>query len=461
MMINQERNFNLGRDLFFVAFSAFVLFFHLGRGSLATWDETIYGVIAREMVQAHHWLIPTYGGHVWLEKPPLCLWMIAFCYKMFGITEFSVRFFSALCGWGTVLTTYVIGSKLFNRWVGFLGGMFLLTSKHFIQHARLGFMDAPLVFFISLALLFFWLGREKKGFFALSGLALGLAFLTKGPAAILVIPITWIYCVWAQELSILKKPSYWTGILICLLIVVPWHAYAILQDSNQFFTDFHHQVLQRFAEHLPDHPGGPGFYLKVIFNKYRPWILFLVPALPFFVFQTIRMKNKEMIFVTVWIFCTLGLWTLVKTRLHWYILPIYPALSICVACVCAKVVKEKYILPAGIVFLITIASHVKRNVFEANYNPDLKSISASVKNIVPEGKVVFLYNSTDCSANLFYSGRSTRSLMTKESLMEAAKQGDFYGLISKKDLKDIMPSPAGLHAVVRASAGELFLISKE
>ena len=51
--------------------------------------------------------------------------------------------------------------------------------------------------------------------------------------------------------------------------------------------------------------------------------------------------------------------------------------------------------------------------------------------------------------------------MTKESLMEAAKQGDFYGLISKKDLKDIMPSPAGLHAVVRASAGELFLISKE
>ncbi len=460
-MKNQESRPELLRDLFLVAVSAFALFFQLGQGSLATWDEATYGVIAREMLRSNHWLIPTYGGQVWLEKPPLCIWMIAFFYKMFGISEFTVRFFSAICGWGTVMLTYLIGAKLFDRWVGFLGGMFLLTAKHFTQHARLGFMDAPLVFFISLALLFFWLGREKKWFFALFGLALGLAFMTKGLAALLVIPITWIYCVWAKEVSILKTPAYWIGILISLMLFIPWNAYVVLRDPHQFFADFHHQIFLRLTTPLPDHPGGIGFYFKVILNKFRPWIFLVIPALPFFVFETFRTKNKAMIFIAVWIFFALGFWTLVRTKLHWYILPIYPALSLSLACVFARFVKEKYILPVGIMFLLTIASHAKRNVFAANGSPDLKNIAASVKNVVPEGKVVALYNSNDRSANFFYTERPTISLLTEPDLVAAAQQGDFYCLIYRKALEGLTTPLADLHATVRASSGDLLLLSKE
>lgn len=454
---------DLFRDLFLVAFSAFVLFFQLGQGSLATWDEATYGVIAREMIRSHNWLIMTYGGNPWLEKPPLCIWMIAFFYKIFGITEFSVRFFSALCGWGTVIATYLIGSKLLNRWVGFLAGMFLLTAKHFTQHARLGFMDAPLVFFISLALFFFWLGREKKWFFYLFGLALGLAFLAKGCAALLVIPITWIHCGWANELSVLKKPSYWIGILICMLIVIPWNAYAALKNSHQYLADFYSHVFLRSMEPYEGHSGGFWFYLKIILNKYRPWVFLLVPSLPWFFIKTIRQKSKEMIFITVWILCAFGLWTLVRTKLHWYILPVYPALSICVAYAFAQIIKKKYILPVGIMFLITIASHAlgKRNAFAANYSPDLKSISAIVKSVVPEGKVVSLYNSNDRSANVFYSERATTSLLTEQAFVEASKQGDFYCLAYKKDLDKLTAPFSNFNMTVRASSGDLLLLSKD
>jgi 4-amino-4-deoxy-L-arabinose transferase-like glycosyltransferase len=457
----QENTTALTRDLFFVTFSAFVLFFQLGRGSLATWDEATYGVIAREMVRSHHWLIPTYDGHVWLEKPPLCLWAIAFFYKCFGITEFSVRFFSALCGWGTVLVTYVFGAKLFNRWTGFLAGMFLLTAKHFTQHARLGYMDAPLVFFISLAFLFFWLGRERKGYFYLFGVALGLAFLTKGLAALVVIPVTWLYCAWAGELEILKKPSYWIGILIGLLIFIPWNAYAILSNASQYGADLHQQVFMRFTQSIDDHVGGPQFYFKVILNKFRPWVFLLIPALPLFIYKTMRTKSKEMILITVWALCVLALWTFVRTKLHWYILPVYPALSICIAWVCAKWVREKWMLPAAVIFMLTIAGHAMGNVFAANYSADLKGISSEVKRIVPEGKIVSLYNSADRSANFFYSERPTTSILSEQELVAAAKQNDFYCLIYKKDLEGLATPRADLRAPVRATSGELLLISKE
>ena len=448
------------RDLFFAAFAGFVMLFQLGQGSLATWDEATYGVIAREMVRSGNWLIMTYDGHVWLEKPPLGIWMIALSYKMFGISEFSVRLFSALCGWGTILVTYAIGAKLFNRWTGFLAGMFLLTAKHFTQHARLGFMDAPLVLFISLALLFFWMGREKNRFFYLSGVFLGLAFLTKGFAALLVIPVTWLYCAWAGELSILKKPSYWLGILLGLWVVIPWNAYAVFRDSQQYASDFQQQVLQRFMKPIEDHPGGLGFYFKVMTNKFRPWIFLVFPALPFFVFKAIRMKSKEMMFVVVWIACAFGMWTLVRTKLHWYILPIYPALSISLAYVFAKFVKEKYVLPVALMFFLSIAGHAKKNVFAANYSPDLKSISESVKRIVPAGKTVSLYHSNDRSTHFFYSERPTVSLTAEQDLVAAAQQSDFYCLIKKKDLESLTIPLADLHAAVRASSGELVLLTK-
>ena len=458
-MKNQTSNpYNI-RELFFFAISAAVMFFQLGRGSLASLDEATYGVIAREMLRSNHWLLMTYEGKAWLEKPPLCIWMIALCFKAFGITEFSVRLFSAMCGWGTVIVTYLIGSKLFDRWVGFIGGMFLLTAKHFTQHARLGFMDAPLVFLMSLALFFFWLGRERKSFFLLFGLVLGLAFLTKGLPAILVIPITWIYCLWANELSILKKSDYWRGVLISLVIFGSWNACAILMNAHQYMTDFHQQVLVRImGSH--GHKAGFGFYLKVVANKYRPWVFLLAPALPFFIFKTIRMKNKGMILVTTWMIVVFGFWTIARTQLHWYILPLYPALSICIAYVFAKIIKERYFLPVALMFLLTIASHVKKNVFAADYSPGLKGISELVKSTVPPGETVYLYKINECPANVYYSDRPTTYLSSPEAFSEASKHRGFYCLLLKKEINDVTKAPTDLHVVTGTTQpGEILLLS--
>jgi hypothetical protein len=168
-----------------------------------------------------------------------------------------------------------------------------------------------------------------------------------------------------------------------------------------------------------------------------------------------------MLFILIWMLCSLGLWTVVRTKLHWYILPIYPALSICIAYAFARIIKARYIFPVALMFLLTIAIHVKRNVFAANYSPDLKSISALVKNVVPSGKEVFLYNSNDRSANFFYSERPTTSLLTEQSLVETSRRSDFYCLISKKDFEGLKARSVNLPAAVRGSFGELLLLAKK
>ena len=248
--------------------SLFFLVFGLGRGSLASWDEAIYATVAKEIIRSGDWFRLTSQGGLWFDKPPLAIWATAFFYQIFGIGEFSARLFSGLCGVGAVVITYFIGRELFGRWMGFLGAMVLLSSMHFFRFARFGMMDAPLVFFEALSLYFFWLGQEKNRYLIFSGIALGLALMTKGFAALLILPVVWIYCFWARRLSVITRSSYWIGLMIAAGIALPWNLYELLNYRSEFMSGvvIKHLVL-RTTQALEGHVGGTYFYIRTIFRK--------------------------------------------------------------------------------------------------------------------------------------------------------------------------------------------------
>ena len=211
---SKSQKISLYEFFFLLVLSCVFFLWNLGKGSLASWDEAIYACVAKEIFQSGNWLRLTLEGAPWVDKPPLCIWAAALCYKLFGLNEFSARLFSCLLGIGTVLVTYLFGARLFGRWIGFLGALVLMSSSHFIHFSRFGVTDPPLVFFLSLSLYFFWLGREKNRYFIFSGIAIGLAVMTKSFAALIIFPITWIYCWWAGELKTLGKSSYWIGVIL-------------------------------------------------------------------------------------------------------------------------------------------------------------------------------------------------------------------------------------------------------
>src|SRR5215218_2261081 len=74
-------------------------------------DEPRYSAVAREMFERGDWVTPTLGGFDWFEKPALLYWLQIAAYKLFGVSEFSARFGSAVFGLGTVLSLWILGRK--------------------------------------------------------------------------------------------------------------------------------------------------------------------------------------------------------------------------------------------------------------------------------------------------------------------------------------------------------------
>jgi hypothetical protein len=71
----------------------------LARGSLAILLTGDVGPVGqREMLARGDWVTPHFNGQPRFDKPILFYWLILLSYRVFGITEFAVRFWSALAG---------------------------------------------------------------------------------------------------------------------------------------------------------------------------------------------------------------------------------------------------------------------------------------------------------------------------------------------------------------------------
>ncbi|NQU24799.1 MAG: glycosyltransferase family 39 protein, partial [Candidatus Nealsonbacteria bacterium] len=153
------------RYQFWILAAAGVIFFtNLGATALWDEDEPLYAACAREMLQRGDWVVPTFNGDLFPEKPPLGYWLMIAGYKMFGVTEFAARFWSALLGVGTALVTYHLGKRLFRPEVGFWAGLIVASSIIFTISARAATLDSALVFVTTAAMLTFVVGvMAKKG----------------------------------------------------------------------------------------------------------------------------------------------------------------------------------------------------------------------------------------------------------------------------------------------------------
>ncbi|MBI4352698.1 MAG: glycosyltransferase family 39 protein [Candidatus Omnitrophica bacterium] len=435
-----QRTSPAGRLLFLFLLSSFFLLFRLGNGSLASWDEAIYASVAKEVFQSGGWLRFTFGGDLWFDKPPLCIWATALSYKLFGVSEFSARLFPALTGIGTVLVTYLAGRRLLGDWAGFLGALVLLSSSHFLHFSRFAMMDVPLTFFLSLSFYFFWLGRERNRYLALSGAAVGLAFLTKGFAAFLVFPVVWLYAWWAGELKVLGRSSYWVGVMIAVAIALPWNLYEMIRYRETFMQDVVvKHLFVRTSRAIEGHAGNLYFYVRTMVNKYHPWALVAVFSAPFFLWKAARERKEETVFLAAWIFVIFGAITLIRTKLHWYIFPIYPALSLSVGSVLAKIAGERKRWWVSLLFAAGLSLHIPySHILNHDYSRDIKGLASTVKEKVPPSEKVYLYNYHETPAAWFYTERKSDYLDDPGAFVQKAKEGGtFFCLIHEKHWTEI------------------------
>lgn len=315
-------------------FAAVALLPDLGRRPLAEWDEAIYAGVSREMLQTG-WLVPHWNHQLWLEKPPLMLWVTAGFFRLFAIDAFWARAGSALSGVAIVALLHLWLASRKDLLTAWLSTLLLLGTFGFLHVCHVGEMDVllSLACCISLVGLVQVTERSRAGWL-LFWTGFALAVMTKGAAAI-VLPVT------AGALGLLQRwrahyPNwpFLLGLFLFLCLTLPWH----LAMLHLYRTEFLHQylglsVLARSTQQIEGHVTPVWFYLKVLLVSAPPFVLFYPFALAY------SFRRPDLQPWAVFALVVLVLFSLARTRLPHYIAPAYPAFSLLTAVYLADLLR--------------------------------------------------------------------------------------------------------------------------
>ncbi|MCI0356382.1 MAG: glycosyltransferase family 39 protein, partial [Acidobacteria bacterium] len=271
--------------LLLLAAGGLLFFVNLGNHSLWDVDESHNAECAREMLVADNWRVPTFNYVLRTDKPVLLYWLMIFAYQCFGVTEFAARFWSAVCGLGSLLVTYELGRAMFDRRTGLLAGLVLGSAILFCVSAHAATPDALLIFFTLLTFLLFWTGyrQQRSGWLLGIGATMGLAVLAKGPVGLLLpAAAIGLFLLWERRLRDLLSPRLLFGLMLFAAITLPWYILVGVETKWRFFWDratgqgfFLKHNLGRFMRPLERH-GGPFVYHPLAFLAgFAPWSAFL------------------------------------------------------------------------------------------------------------------------------------------------------------------------------------------
>ncbi|GAB4194651.1 MAG: phospholipid carrier-dependent glycosyltransferase [Thermoflexibacter sp.] len=331
--------FGILGGLFFIPF--------IGNVHLFDWDEINFAEIAREMLVTGDYFRMTIDYLPFNEKPPLFIWFQVLSMRLFGINEFAARFPNAICGIIALIVLFNIGKKLYDQTFGILwaGSYFGSILPHF--YFKSGIIDPFFNLFIFLGLYNFfqfyknWSAKEilpntKKKWYdlALASFFIGLAIMTKGPVAFLVISLCvgvyYLYTLW-KPLSIAKSltlsfffKEYLAFSIGTLAVTLVWYGVEFVLHGEKFIIDFTLRQYAMLSTHDAGHEGFVGYHFVVL----------LLGCFPASVFALASFRKQEQDqdyqvlfkrFMQILFWVVLLLFSFVKTKIvHYSSLCYYP-----------------------------------------------------------------------------------------------------------------------------------------
>ncbi|HEX6860720.1 MAG TPA: glycosyltransferase family 39 protein [Caulobacteraceae bacterium] len=137
--------------------------------------------------EAQYWLWSRTLDFGYFSKPPMIAWLIAATTTL-GNSEPFVRLAAPLLHAGTALALFGVGQRLYGARTGLLACLLYSLMPGVQLSSGVISTDAPLLFFLSLALLAYVTLQQTRGWMAAAalGVALGLGMLSKYAAAYMI-----------------------------------------------------------------------------------------------------------------------------------------------------------------------------------------------------------------------------------------------------------------------------------
>ncbi|WP_462317881.1 ArnT family glycosyltransferase [Marinilabilia sp.] len=314
-------------------FSLFLFLFGSGSSSIYILDESKNAQCAYEMMTTGDGITPLFNGELRTDKPPLHYYCMMGAYFIFGKTPFAARFFSGLTGSILMLVFFLFLTRHSTRSHAWWSVFVLWASIHFVLEFHLAVPDPYLITFIGLSLMAFYHWMQTRQRWVLYGLyaSLGLGVLAKGPVA-LALPglsmLTFLLATHQFNMGVLRKLISVSGILVFLIIVMPWY-YLVWQATDGVWVEgflFDHNI-NRFSDTREGHGGffliTSGYYLM----GFLPFVFFIWPVIKS-AWQNRRDQIIALGSIVTLVFVVF--FSISSTQLPNYAMPAYPFTAILV-----------------------------------------------------------------------------------------------------------------------------------
>ena len=333
----------------FLALAALFLASDIALHPIVLWDESRLAVNAVEMSQRGFSLITTYGFHpdLWNTKPPLLIWLEAGSIRLFGPSEWALRLPSFLAALATVALVMRFSWRLGgSRFVAVAApALLLLSPGYFGAHAgqSADYEMLLCLFTTAYLLLLFELLHSRRPDPArvlLCGLLIAGACLTKGVAGLVPGAGVLAYVLargrWPR---LFRTPWYALAGLVVVFLVGGFYALREHAAPGYLSAVMSNELGGRYLHGMSGHIQAPYYYIQYVLELFSlgPLLLLLFAA-PF-----LRWKpTKSAAFLTYANIVALALlvvYSLSRTKIFWYMVPLYPIVSIALAIVIERLLK--------------------------------------------------------------------------------------------------------------------------
>ena len=293
---------------------------------------TRYASIAFEMVRSGDWVAPSLDEHLYVDKPPFAIWLIAapmaLAHAPANFAQHAPNLVALLL---SVLFLQRLGARLFGRrdagWLA--AGLYLSALLPFalLRDKRIDPLFAALLLgaldFLHAALTLHAPSRRRLAQWLAAAVLLAAATLTKGPLAfVFFAAIALVYAAWTRRLAALATRQMGAAAALFLVLVALWPL-AMFGDVgiSAWATRFGERgMVSRFA--------GPLHYVMKLPQRVAPWTL-LLPALALAWRPLLRGASSAALrFPLTWFGVVFVLLHVTSAKHSRYLLPAFPALAL-------------------------------------------------------------------------------------------------------------------------------------
>ncbi len=343
-----------------------ILLFLLGLGSTGLVDETppLFATAGRAMSESGDWLTPKVNGINRFDKPPLIYWLMGIFYSLpnnevwdsFG--TISARLPSAL---SSLCLMLMIGDTIFcwpqkgdkKNFTSLVASLGFALSPLIIIWSRTAVSDALLCGNLGISLLLFWrrMASDRRDKCISPWIFLGLAILTKGPVALIlaVLTISTFLLIQKDWLNLLEKIKPKRGLLILVLISLPWYILELIKEGKPFWDSFFgYHNFQRYISVVNNHTEPLWFFIYIMVIGSLPFTPFLFHGI-FEAFKELITSLKKgcphseslFIYSLCWLGSVFIFFSISATKLPSYWLPATPAAAILISNSFIKLQNQK------------------------------------------------------------------------------------------------------------------------